>query len=75
MSNGEDEDTTTDADEAGGELATTESLTDRCEKAENALETAETEADLDDVEALIDAIASMSATLSGQGTYTIDNLS
>ena len=56
MSNGEDEDTTTDADEAGGELATTESLTDRCEKAENALETAETEADLDDVEALINAI-------------------
>lgn len=60
MSNGED-DTPPDADESTApeeaELATTESLADRCEAAAEALESATTETELDDVEATVDAIA------------------
>ncbi len=72
MSNGDDEtspdadtadsaatdasDTDDGSDDAGAELATTESLRDRLDAASEALENAETEADLDDVEALLDAI-------------------
>ncbi|MFB6294044.1 MAG: HEAT repeat domain-containing protein [Halonotius sp.] len=59
MSNGEDDATDADADDASDEsteLATTEDFDERCEAAAEALEAAETEADLDDVEATLDAI-------------------
>jgi FOG: HEAT repeat len=69
MSNGEDgaddaeepatdgEDTgTADASDESTELATTEDFDERCAAAAEALDAAETEADLDDVEATLDAI-------------------
>jgi hypothetical protein len=59
MSNGEDDATDTDADGASDEsteLATTEDFDERCAAAAEALDAAETEADLDDVEATLDAI-------------------
>ena len=57
MSNGEDNPTDADEGDAdAGELATTEDLDDRCAAAAEALAAATTEADLDDVEATLDAI-------------------
>ena len=57
MSNGEDDPTDADEGDAdAGELATTEDLDDRCAAAAEALAAATTEADLDDVEATLDAI-------------------
>jgi len=59
MSNGEDDATDTDAEDASDEsteLATTEDFDERCAAAAEALDAAETEADLDDVEATLDAI-------------------
>ena len=59
MSNGEDDATDADAEDASDEsteLATTEDFDERCAAAAEALDAAETEADLDDVEATLDAI-------------------
>ena len=59
MSNGEDDATDADPDDASDEsteLATTEDFDERCAAAAETLDAAETEADLDDVEATLDAI-------------------